>query len=94
MGCRTSGLSDKWDVGQVGCRRSGQPSCPTKYDLSDKWDVGQVGCRTSGCRTSGMSDKWATQLSDIPVVRQMSDNWAVGQLGCLTSDTFSRINLM
>ena len=43
-------MSDKWDVGQVGCRTSG---------MSDKWDVGQV-----GCRTSGMSDKWATQLSD------------------------------
>ena len=62
MGCRTSGLSDKWVVGQVGCRTSG---------LSDKWVVGQVGfvgqvsvgrmglhLHEAICRRSGLSDMW------------------------------------
>ena len=36
-------MSEKLDVGQVGCRTTG---------MSDNWNFGQV-----ECRTSGMSDK-------------------------------------
>ena len=61
MGCRTSGLSDKWVVGQVGCRTSG---------LSDKWVVGQVSVGRMGlhlheaiCRTCGLSEHIVTFYS-------------------------------
>ena len=47
MGCRTSGLSEKWVVREVGCQRSG---------LSEKWVVREV-----GCQRSGLSEKWVVR---------------------------------
>ena len=53
MSCRTSGLSDKWVVGQVGRQVNEQFDKRVVGQvhffaiLSDKWVVGQVSCRTS-----------------------------------------------
>ena len=87
--CRTTVLSNNWDVEQVSTHIA--PICSTSqlFDnaktcrataLSNKWLAEQVGCRTNNCRTIGKSNNWFSQLFDIVVVRQFRHN--VEQVNC------------